>query len=678
MKLSLPLLGTILSCLLFFTTNACIAAPLDRTDAGRITNATDRVIVKYRQPAVSTQTVSAMTSQIAQFTGYRLSPLGQTHNKAQILALDRRVPLDELQGLIDQIETYPGVSYAEPDLIMLPTFTPNDPRYSEQWHYYQETGGIALPEAWDITKGEHSVVAVLDTGYRPHHDLESNLLPGYDMISAPMAANDGDARDDDAQDTGDYAPKCGMFQSSWHGTHVAGTVAATGDNGAGVTGVAFNSQVVPVRVLGKCGGYLSDIADGIAWASGAKVNGAPTNPHPAHVINMSLGGYSPICPQTIQAAIDTARLRGTTLVVAAGNDAVDSGKSAPANCDGVIVVAATTLTGELADYSNFGEEVDISAPGSDVLSTHNKGNIEPGEDSFNHESGTSMATPHVSGVVAMLYAVNPELTPLQVEQIVKSTARSFPASCDGCGAGILDAAAAVLKARDIGNDPALILLKKGVPVSNLNGEQGDSLLFAIDIPEDTAKLDFTVSGGRGDTDLYVRFGAEPSLTRYDCRPYLIGNQESCHFTSAKTGRYYAMLHGFTDYSDTTLVANYQLESEKPKPLASYENQTDHPIPDRYFYGVKSPIAVEQTDEFVRLEVEVDIKHSLIHEIFVELLDPEGNSHTLKTFGGADTANLQELYKLNLSGDIAGVWNLRVRDLGSRGNGYIDSWRITFY
>lgn len=193
-------------------------------------------------------------------------------------------------------------------------FAPDDTFYPNQWHYYESTGGINLPAAWDEQTGSNVVVAVLDTGYTNHSDLVPNVLPGYDFIGDLAFANDGNGRDSDAQDPGDWLDRweCGRFNprqavpSSWHGTHVAGTVAAVTHNAEGVAGVAFNAMVLPVRVLGKCGGYTSDIADGIVWSSGGPVSGVPTNPFPAQVINMSLGG-SGACGSTLQSAINLAR-----------------------------------------------------------------------------------------------------------------------------------------------------------------------------------------------------------------------------------------------------------------------------------------------------------------------------------------------------------------------------------
>lgn len=242
--------------------------------------------------------------------------------------------------------------------------------------------------------------------------------------------------------------------SSWHGTHVAGTVAAVTNNAKGVAGVAYGSKVVPVRVLGKCGGYTSDISDAIIWASGGTVSGVPTNANPAEVINMSLGG-SGSCSSTYQNAINGAVGRGSTVVVAAGNSNTNVSTAVPANCQNVVAVASTTRQGGRSSFSNYGTGIDVAAPGSDIASTLNSGTTTPSTESYAIYSGTSMAAPHVAGVVAMMQAVAPSpLTPASVESMLKSTLRAFPVSIDQpIGNGIVDAQAAVAAAAGGGTSP---------------------------------------------------------------------------------------------------------------------------------------------------------------------------------------------------------------------------------
>ena len=361
------------------------------------------------------------------------------------------------ERIVASLSRHPDVRYAERDHLRQRQLVPNDPLHAAQWHYYETAGGLNLAGAWDRATGAGSVVAVVDTGYRPHVDLAANLLPGYDFISDPRIANDGDGRDADARDPGDWIERnsrlCrtrSFIPSSWHGTHVSGTVAALTDNGLGVAGVAFGARLLPLRVLGTCGGYDSDIADAVVWAAGGAVPGVPANPYPADVINLSLGG-SGRCGNTMQAAINQARARGTTVVVAAGNADVDARNATPASCTGVVVVAATGRAGERAPYSNYGPAVDVAAPGGSgtngVISTLNDGERGPARDVYAAYQGTSMAAPHVAAVAALLRQVRQGMSPDQIECVLRATARPFPATpTRPIGSGIVDAEAAVVAA----------------------------------------------------------------------------------------------------------------------------------------------------------------------------------------------------------------------------------------
>jgi serine protease len=437
------------------------AAPAQAATAAVPSGLTDRLIVKYRDG--SRASVQADFSSMSQAhasvnrMGAQMQMLRRTAGNALVMKLDRRVSVDTAAQMAREIMAGDAnVLYAEPDRLMTIQLTPNDSRYGEQWHYFEATGGLNLPTAWDKATGAGVVVAVIDTGYRPHADLAANLLPGYDFIGDLAVANDGNGRDSDASDPGDgvAAGECGAGEpaqgSSWHGTHVAGTIAAVTNNASGVAGVAFGAKVVPIRALGKCGGYTSDIADGIVWASGGAVSGVPANANPAKVINMSLGGGG-ACDTTTQNAINSARSRGAVVVVAAGNSNQNASNFSPASCAGVISVAATNRSGGKAYYSNFGSLVDLAAPGGDVrssgangvLSTLNSGSGAPGADTYEFYQGTSMAAPHVAGVAALMLQRNSALTPDEVEARMKSSTRAFPATCSQCGTGIVNANAAV-------------------------------------------------------------------------------------------------------------------------------------------------------------------------------------------------------------------------------------------
>lgn len=414
-----------------------------------------RLILKLSEPleskAAAAPAVADLLQRVSAYQGIGLQRLRTTGTGAEVVRIEQRLDAARLAGLLAALRAEAGVDYVEEDRLMQPVFVPNDSRYSEQWHYAEAVGGIRAPEAWDSSNGSGAIVAVLDTGYRPHADLAASILQGYDMISDVDVANDGDLRDADASDPGDWVKtfECGANppqNSSWHGTHVSGTIAALTNNAKGVAGVAFGAKILPVRVLGKCGGYTSDIADAIVWASGGSVPGVPPSPYKANIVSMSLGG-SGACDATTKAAIKGAIARGTAVIAAAGNDGEDASKHSPGNCPGVIAVAATGRTGGRASYSNYGSTVAIAGPGGDgsdgVLSTLNTGAKAPGKDGYAFYQGTSMATPHVAAVAALLYSLKPDLSVAQLRTALTGTARAFPASCSGCGSGIVDATAAI-------------------------------------------------------------------------------------------------------------------------------------------------------------------------------------------------------------------------------------------
>ena len=534
---------------------------------------TDRIIIKYKNEVAGANAMTMSQGALqraAHSAGHGFKHMRRLATGAQLLRLEKRASKAELDAIISRLQQDPEVEYVEPDRLMQPMATPNDTNYSQQWHYFEATGGLNLPAAWDVTQGQGVVVGVIDTGYRPHADLNANILPGYDMISDTDVAQDGNGRDSDASDPGDWSPAgaCGSGQparnSSWHGTHVAGTIAAVTNNGSGVAGVAYKAKVVPIRVLGRCGGYTSDIADGIIWGAGGNVSGVPANANPAQVLNLSLGG-SGSCDTTTQNAINTARSLGTTVVVAAGNSNANAANYSPASCNGVISVASTNRAGSRAYYSNYGSVVDVAAPGGEtttnsngVLSTLNSGTQGPGSDNYVFYQGTSMAAPHVAGAAALLYAVDGTITPDEVESTLKTTARSFPGSCSQCGSGIVDASAAVNAVNGGGPDPepGNGELTNGVAQTNLSASTGGELQYTLDVPAGASNLSFQIAGGSGDADLYVRYGSAPTTSSYDCRPYLNGNNETCNISNVQAGTYYVMVRAYSSFSGLSLTGSF--------------------------------------------------------------------------------------------------------------------------
>jgi serine protease len=379
----------------------------------------------------------------------------RTIGNVQIYALAQATTLANLEAIARKVEGDPLVRHADPVRRVVPHALPNDPLFAQQW----SLDTVNAAAAWTLGTGHAGmVVAVVDTGILPHPDLDGRVLPGHDFISDAERARDGDGRDANARDEGDWldAADCGGFGSApsfFHGLFVAGQIAATGNNGEGIAGLDWAAKILPVRVLGKCGGTIEDVLAGVLWASGVPIDGAPQNRHPAKVINLSLGGFGE-CAAAIQESIDDALAQGSVVIASAGNESDDASLYSPANCSGVITVGALSRSGNRSSYSNFGRRIDISAPGGDgdvdglILSTHYTGTTVPGEPAYDFGMGTSFSAPLVSGTVSLMLARNPNLTAGQVLATLQGTTRDFPAgSACGfagfCGAGILDAGFAI-------------------------------------------------------------------------------------------------------------------------------------------------------------------------------------------------------------------------------------------
>jgi serine protease len=500
------------------------AAPLEDINQAR-------VIVKYHASSGLMQALSARNAK-----GAKGSEPQHASAMSQRLGLplqDGRVLGERTQALRGQglsstqllarLREQADVEWAVLDEVRRISALPNDPYYGPnqgsvtptvgQWYLRAPdstvVSSINVPGAWDITPGSANItVAVLDTGVRfDHPDLAGKLHPGYDFITDNTNAGDGGGRDSDASDPGDWTTKdqCqagdAATDSSWHGTQTAGIVGAATNNSVGMAGVGRNVMVLPVRVLGKCGGSDSDIIAAMRWSAGLS-NNPVANPHPAQVISMSLG-KSGSCPASYRDVFNELSAAGVTVVIAAGNGA-GTAVEAPGNCAGALAVAGVRHIGTKVGFSSMGPEVSIAAPGGNcvningpclysILTTTNAGTTTPSSstysDSYNYSVGTSFSTPMVAGVVGLMLSVNPKLTPSQIRSVLQNTSRPFPLKdfsvttdtapvctlpsaaeqvechCTGstCGAGMLDAAKAVAAVAPGGAVPPAALIDLPTP-----------------------------------------------------------------------------------------------------------------------------------------------------------------------------------------------------------------------
>jgi serine protease len=586
-------LAAIVACLLLVATQVAHAA----REA--------RVIVKFRAGA-DVLAMAAASSGIDTARA-RAAALGRRQGVAVTAGVEvgEREQVVKAAGLTSRelaqrLALDPGVEYAVPDERKRIAAAPNDPLYGPgvpgtgpaagQWYLRAPGGEIAsaidAERAWQVSTGAPSIiVAVLDTGVRlDHPDLErvdrgGNLLPGYDMVADADAANDGGGRDADASDPGDWLTQeeldrpggpfddCeeGASDSSWHGTQVSGLIAALTDNRTGMASVARTVRVLPVRVLGKCGGWDSDILAGMRWAAGIAVPGVPANPTPARVLNLSLSGDGS-CSFAYRNAIAEINAAGAVVVASAGNSAGDAVRS-PANCPGAIAVGALRHAGTKVGFSNLGPEMALMAPGGNcvnvdagspclypILTTTNAGPTVPAEstytDAFRISVGTSFSAPLVAGTAALMLSARPSLSPAQVRSFLQGTSRFFPArpatsaapyclppqfdatgrpveqlechcTTSTCGAGMLDAGAAVAAAQ------------RGAELANVIEYYHSALdhYFVTWLPSEIAALDAgTVIRGWTRTGLAFRVWTTPEAgTAPECRYYIPPALGNSHF-----------------------------------------------------------------------------------------------------------------------------------------------------
>ena len=502
----------IITLMVLLTATASIADTLQQRPAN------GRIIVRYHDTPTPARILQHIKTG-ATYRGANFSGQAAEDISFDVASSSNASNLQEENDLAQQIARDPQVDFAEPDYVMQilgtsqpPALsgTPNDSYYSQQWYLY-ERYGINAPDMWSQMDTSGVVnVAVIDSGFLiDHPDIKDILLDGMDVIANPFRSKDGDGRDYDPSDSGTWevAGQCGSnghgepippveIDSSWHGSHVGTTIAATTNNSHGIAGVTYNqARLIGIRAVSACGASTFEVAVAIVLAAGLAVEGFPIPQTKAKVINISLGGFAPACPEILEIAISWARKEGAIIVAAAGNDAVRAEHTAPGNCEGVLTVAATNRAGDKAYYSNYGSNVDIAAPGGEtkvfsaateladtpakdstaltilpytndpfqttislengIIAASNSGAQNPQQHSYAYYQGTSMAAPLVSGALASLALVLPNLTLEQAREILQRTAQPFPqggslpCTPESCGAGILDAGAAYRLAKEM-------------------------------------------------------------------------------------------------------------------------------------------------------------------------------------------------------------------------------------
>jgi serine protease len=486
---------------------ACIVGPVfgqSREYNGELRHAasatTDQVIVKWRSPKPASATASSRVEKLRTTSGLQLRHKGRITADTDVLKLEHALEDGELAAVLAQLSTNPEVEYAVANQRRQAHALPNDPLFTQQWYLQSvEASATRAEQAWDITVGSNTtVVAVLDTGVRFEHPdlgLEASggkLLAGYDFIGDPIIANDGDGADSDASDPGDWVStadrqlpsftNCDAQDSSWHGTRVSSLIGALTNEAQGMAGKGWSTVLLPVRVLGKCGGFDSDIIMAMRWAAGLSVPGVPANSRPAKIINMSLGSAG-ACSAAYQSSINEILSRGVLIVVSAGNEGGPI--EAPANCSGVLAVTGLRHAGTKVGYSNLGPQATIGAPAGNcvnaagqpclfsILAATNSGTTAPlgstWTDQIKYNTGTSFSAPLVAGAAALMHAINAQLRPANYITLIRESALPFatssttttsvchvPASdmdiqntecictTQTCGAGMLDTHAAVL------------------------------------------------------------------------------------------------------------------------------------------------------------------------------------------------------------------------------------------
>lgn len=669
------------------------------TTTKNVIKTTDRIIIKYKNNQTFTDTsITSMLKNIA-IAGtkkIKMHTLRKNTLNANILKVEidgKKPSISQLKALAKKLSKQSNIEYAEPDYIRRIMQVPNDTFYStKHWHYQDTPGGANLEGAWDMTTGESSdVIAVIDTGILNHSDLIGKVLPGYDFIDDANVSNDGDGRDSDPSDPGDNTDPNAEYGSSWHGTHVAGTIGAVSNNNDGITGINWNGKILPIRVLGVGGGYTSDIVDGMLWAAGLSVNGITDNSNPAKVLNLSLGGYGS-CSISEQNAIDAINAIGAIIVIAAGNDNDDASNYAPGNCDDVITVAASARDGGRSYYSNYGNSIDITAPGGDdtkdsmIYSTVDGGFTSPANDnSYASYQGTSMATPHIAGILSLMTSLEPDLGYSEALTLLAQTAKAFPTGTGNdcttslCGAGIVDATALLTvvsdsdalspKYNDILSETTTSLYDFSEPSHHMDPNSlwtitnGRLTSNAIDNNETTSyaltisgtlfdvSFDYSVSAEAGYDGL--RFEVEGSSVFDDLSGNFSGHHKTKRIATDGTLDLNWTYHKdqyVSDGSDNASIDNLSISSYAPTSYNFVQNGTTKKVLTIFNSGIHdlivSHVSLSNANDFSITNGCMEaLKGAESCHIEIDYLSPYNSSHTTTLSFNTNDSNSQTVSKV---------------------------------
>ncbi|MBI2380526.1 MAG: S8 family serine peptidase [Gammaproteobacteria bacterium] len=524
----------------------------------------------------------------------------------------------------------PSVAYVEPEIRMYAWATQSGATWGID---RSDQRSLPLDSSYTYATTASNVHAyIVDTGIRAtHNEFSGRMGNGYDAIKDGNGTND----------------------CQGHGSHVAGTVGGT------TYGLAKGVTLHAVRVLDCQGsGTNTGVVEGMDWVASNHVKPA--------VANMSLGGGA---SQSIDDAVARMTNAGVTVVVAAGNDSSNACNYSPARAPSAITVGSTTSSDGMSSFSNYGSCVDIFAPGSSITSVGISSNTATAS-----MSGTSMASPHVAGGAALYLATNSTATPSAVTTALVNAASSDKIS------GIPSGPNKLLYTGD-GSDtpppppPGDVVLSNGVAQTSQSGATGSWKYYTLSVPAGASNLKFVTSGGSGDADLFVRFGSKPTSGSYDCKSEGSTNSETCNIATAQAGTYYVGVYGYAAFSGMSLTGSYTTGGGGGGD--SGENTTDVAIPDNNSTGVTSSISIGSSGTASSVSVDVNIVHTYIGDLVVDLLSPNGTVFNLHNRSGGSADNIVKTYSVNTGGVArTGTWKLRVKDRAAIDTGYINSWKLT--